>query len=122
MIRPLLFILFCTLISFSQAQDLLQGGVDVGNGRVINFEFEMSEMFNTEQELVDYVDRNKESIGNGSYSDIAVIIKDLKCSNKIKFKHLAIKKSYPFVNGFLLTQKFNGHMKIELTDCKTGIY
>ena len=117
MIRLIILLVISTNL---YSQEVILGGVDVGNGRTIDFQFEMKELFDTEDALLRYIDESKSKIKDGTYRDIAEIIKEFNCSNKLKFQNLEIKESYPFVNGTLLSKKYNGHIKVELNNCKSG--
>lgn len=106
------------IINNTFSAEILLGGVDVGNGKVISLDFEVNKLFNSEEELVNYVEINKKSISNGTYLDIRKRIKEFDCSNKLSFKHLEIEETYPYINGELIKKKYNGNIRIELTNCK----
>ncbi len=94
------------------------GGVDVGNGKVIEVEVQVKRHFLSERELVDHVESKTTEIKIGEYLSIKDMIRKHDCYKEAAIDNLEVLTEYPFNNGVLGDKEYNGVLKIKLNDCK----
>jgi len=93
------------------------GGVDVGNGKVIEVDVKVRRHFLSERDLVNHVENQSRLIKNGEYMNIKELVKQHGCSELPKVKDLEVSYEYPINNGLIGKKEYNGILKLELVNC-----
>ena len=118
--KSLLFIILMVVFSltvFSREE----GGVDVGNasqkGRI------SVPQFDTERELVSYVETESPKIESGRHPEVASFIRRGRCSSKdITFQYLEVEISYRWDRDLKkLIKEFSGAISVKLGHCLRGL-
>ncbi|WP_127716304.1 hypothetical protein [Halobacteriovorax sp. HLS] len=109
-------IILLILISISNLSNASLGGVDVGNGRVVNIDIEQS--FPSELQLIEYVNNIQRSISVGKNDQIIKLLKVENCK-KSKIIDLKVKKKLPVSkrNTFKLNH-YSGEISLKLSECE----
>lgn len=115
----LLLILVLSFSAFGQEDQIVFGGVDVGNGYVVNSGFELGVEFTSEQELVDYFNDLSPSIKSAQFSKVKDLIRLGNCTpGKAKLQNLHWNNYYPATKEKLLKKRYKGVVNVGLYKCK----
>ena len=116
---------FCLLIylfsfsAYTQEDQIVLGGVDVGNGMVVNSGFELGLEFTSENELVAYFNDLSRGIRSGENKKVKSLIRLGQCSSgKVKLKNLHWNNYFPAIEGKILQKRYKGVVNIGLYKCK----
>lgn len=97
---PLLFIFIITLTSLSAKEkerenQIILGGVDVGNGMVIPSGFEIPTKFETEEALLEHYNKIQKAVRSGEHKTVKSLVRIGGCSDKnISVQSLHVNKVY----------------------------
>lgn len=115
----LLLILLISHSAYCGEDQIILGGVDVGNGMVVNSGFELGLEFTSEEELVKYFNDQSISIRMAEHKSVKSLIRLGKCQpGKVKLQNLHWNNYYPTIKEKLLKKRYKGVVNIGLYKCK----
>ena len=91
-----------------------QGGVDVGNARIVNFRLEKE--FYSEKEMIKFMESQTLNMAKGNIQYLSKKLNNHKCS-KASIVNMEKIRKYPLENGKLI-KKITADIQIKLLNCK----